>query len=136
MYESVAVSERRNVGTTRLLQRFDASSPGELLAAERVHGKVAGIGWRARFKCAYHRCSRRGSSDRHMLHHLLTRHSTRRRAPESCPFSHIQLEHDQLSEIGLHSSLSNRKVSATMKPDLDGRTVLGLQPGHKAQGAV
>ena len=86
MYESVAVSERRNVGTTRLLQRFDASSPGELLAAERVHGKVAGIGLRARFECAYHRCSRRGFSDRHLLHHLLTRHSTRRRAPEKLPF--------------------------------------------------
>ena len=28
--------------------------------------------------------------------------------------------------------MSNRKLSATMKPDLDGRTVLGLQPRHKA----
>jgi hypothetical protein len=51
-----------------------------------VHGKVAGIGLRARFECAYHRCSRRGFSDRHLLHHLLTRHSTRRRAPEKLPF--------------------------------------------------
>ena len=51
-----------------------------------VHGKVAGIGWRARFDCAYHRCSRRGFSGRHLLHHLLTRHSTRRRAPEKLPF--------------------------------------------------
>lgn len=50
----------------------------------------------------------------------------------SCIFSDLQLEHDQLSEIGLHSGLSNRKLSATMKPDLDGRTVLGLQPRHKA----
>lgn len=46
--------------------------------------------------------------------------------------SGLQLEHDQLSEIGLHSGSSNRKLSATMKPDLDGRTVLGLQPRHKA----
>ena len=30
------------------------------------------------------------------------------------------------------SGSSNRKLSATMKPDLDGRTVLGLQPRHKA----
>ena len=36
-----------------------------------VHGKVAGIGWRARFECAYHRCSRRGCSGRHLMHHLL-----------------------------------------------------------------
>ena len=50
----------------------------------------------------------------------------------SCPFSHIQLEHDQLSEIGLHSGLSNRKLSATMKPDLDGRTVLALQSTRQA----
>ena len=46
-----------------------------------VHGKVAGMGWRAPFECAYHRCSRRGCSSRHLLHHLLILHSTRRRAP-------------------------------------------------------
>ena len=47
-----------------------------------VHGKVAGIGWRVPLGCAYHRCSRRGFSGRHLLHHLLNQHSTRRRAPQ------------------------------------------------------
>jgi hypothetical protein len=71
----------------------------------------------------------RSSSDAPSAHPGTGLVGVRRR---SCIFSDLQLEHDQLSEIGLHSGLSNRKLSATMKPDLDGRTVLGLQPRHKA----
>ena len=41
--------------------------------------------------------------------------------------SHIQLEREQLLKNGLHSGLANRKLSATMEPDLDGRTVLARQ---------
>ena len=37
------------------------------------------------------------------------------------------LEREQLLKNGLHSGLANRKLSATMEPDLDGRTVLALQ---------
>ena len=46
-----------------------------------VHGKVAGMGWRARFEGAYHRRGRRGCSGRRLELHLLMLHSTRRRAP-------------------------------------------------------
>ena len=46
-----------------------------------VHGKVARIGWQARFECAYHRCSRCGCSGRNLMTLLVTLHSTRRRAP-------------------------------------------------------
>ena len=51
-----------------------------------VHGKVAGMGWRARFECAYHRRSRCGCCGRHLLHHLLILHSTRRLRPEIATF--------------------------------------------------
>ena len=53
-------------------------------------------------------------------------------APRSHLFSDFQLERDKLSRNGLHSGLANRKLSATMKPDLDGRTARGLQSRHKA----
>ena len=46
-----------------------------------AHGKAVGMGWRARFERAYHRRGRRGCSGRHLELHLLTLHSTRRRAP-------------------------------------------------------
>ena len=49
----------------------------------------------------------------------------------SCPSSHLQLEREQLSRNGLHSGLENRKLSATMKPDLGGRTARGLQSRHR-----
>ena len=94
------------------------------------------MGWRARFERAYHRRGRRGCSGRHLELLLLTLYSTRRRAPEKLPFfsysSHLQLEREQLSRNGLHSGLENRKLSATMKPDLDGRTVLALQSTRQA----
>ena len=39
----------------------------------------------------------------------------------------LELEHEQLSQNGLHSGRENRKLSATMEPDLDGRRVRGMQ---------
>ena len=35
----------------------------------------------------------------------------------------LLLERDELSRIGLHSPMGNRKLHRTMEPDLDGRTV-------------
>ena len=46
--------------------------------------------------------------------------------------SGLQLEDEPLSRNGLRSGLANRKLSATAEPDLDGRTVRGLQPRHQA----
>ena len=45
--------------------------------------KVVRTCWRAWFKCAYHRRVQRRSSGRHLLHHLITLHSTGHRAPET-----------------------------------------------------
>ena len=91
------------------------------------------MGWRARFECAYHRRGRRGCSGRRLELHLLMLHSARRRARlEKPPLTHLQLERDELSTNGLHSGRANRKLSATMEPDLGGRTVRDLQPRHKA----
>ena len=91
------------------------------------------MGWRARFECAYHRRGRRGCSGRHLELHLLMLHSARRRAPrEATLLTHLQLEREQLSRNGLHSGLANRKLSATMKPDLGGRTARDLQPRQQA----
>ena len=60
-------------------------------------------------------------------------HSARRRARlEKPPLTHLQLERDELSTNGLHSGRANRKLSATMEPDLGGRTVRDLQPRHQA----
>ena len=44
----------------------------------------------------------------------------------------LQLEHDQLSRNRLRSGPENCETSATAEPDLDGRTVRGLQPRHQA----
>ena len=67
--------------------------------------------------------------------HLVTLHSTRRTpasASNSCPFSDLQLEHDELSTNGLRSGLEHRELSATAEPDLGGRTARGLQSRHNA----
>jgi plasmid maintenance system killer protein len=91
------------------------------------------MGWRARFECAYPRRGRRGCSGRRLELHLLMLHSARRRARlEKPPLTHLQLERDELSTNGLHSGRANRKLSATMEPDLGGRTARDLQPRHQA----
>ena len=53
-------------------------------------------------------------------------------ATRSHCFSDLQLQRDQLSTNGLHSGRANREISATMEPNLSGRTVRGLQSRHKA----
>ena len=42
-------------------------------------------------------------------------------------FLDLQAERDQQSGIGLHGGLGNRKLQATMEPDLRGRTASDLQ---------
>ena len=42
-------------------------------------------------------------------------------------FLDLQAERDQQSGIGLHGGLGNRKLLATMEPDLRGRTASDLQ---------
>ena len=49
-------------------------------------------------------------------------------ATRSHCFSDLQLQRDQLLRNGLHSGLANRKLSATMEPDLRRRTVRSRQP--------
>ena len=44
----------------------------------------------------------------------------------------LLLERDELSRIGLHSPMGNRKLHRTMEPDLDGRTVRRRQSRHEA----
>ena len=39
----------------------------------------------------------------------------------------LELEHDQLSQIGLHSGFGCANAEATMEPDLDGRHARDLQ---------
>ena len=48
--------------------------------------------------------------------------------PRSLTISGLQLEHDQLSKIGLHGPIENPILHRTMKPDLNGRHRCGLQP--------
>ena len=43
----------------------------------------------------------------------------------------LELEHDQLSQIGLHRDLRARKTQVSMEPDLDGRTVRSMQVVRK-----
>ena len=50
----------------------------------------------------------------------------------SHPFSDLQAAHEQLSTNGLRSRTENREMRATAEPDLDGRTVRGLQSVHRA----
>ena len=113
------------------------SISGRLRMPAPSRGKACGVGtweggWarlasavRVRLPSVQSARLQRSSFAAPFAHQALDSSAWRRR---SCPFSHIQLAHDQLSENGLHSGLGNRKLSATMKPDLDGRTVLGLQP--------
>ena len=46
-------------------------------------------------------------------------------------FLDLQAERDQQSRIRLHGGLGNRKLQATMEPDLSGRTVSGLHSRHR-----
>ena len=39
----------------------------------------------------------------------------------------LELERDQLSQIGLHRDLGARKAQVSMEPDSDGRSLRGLQ---------
>ena len=51
--------------------------------------------------------------------------------PTSLLFSGLQVEHDKLFGNGLQRDLGAGSAEVSMEPDLDGRTVRGLQSRHE-----